>query len=327
MAIRTDSCKLAIIGTITMIMLIATGCAQPQRSRAQAVSLYVDAMILNEQNEKDEAIGRLIEAIEIDPKFAMAHSFKGDIHQEKGEYEDSADSYEAATLLDPWSSRDFFNLGKVARIMEQFLRAVKAYVRACELEPAHFGAHLGAANCYYKLEDYESAFEYTQIAEEIDPNSSEPQLLLADIFEAQKDHEQAIAAYRRALEIEGNKPQIMVPLARSYLRAKRYDTAKELLATTIEADPNNSLAYQYLGYADVILRDFDTAIVNYRKAIQTNTGDWAAQKGLGVAYMFKAIRDNNDKALKEEAVRHWNTSLQINPDQPKLHSLLEKYSK
>ena len=99
------------------------------------------------------------------------------------------------------------------------------------------------------------------------------------------------------------------------------------LATVIEADPNNSLAYQYLGYAHVILRDFDTAIVNYRKAIQTNAGDWAAQKGLGVAYMFKAVRDNNDKALKEDAIRHWKTSLDINPDQLKLRRLLEKYSK
>ncbi len=94
--------------------------------------------------------------------------------------------------------------------MEQYLRAVNAYVSACEIEPEHFGAHMGAAKSYYKLEVYDQALEYGQLAEDIDPNMSGPAVLLGDIYEIRKAHAEAIAAYRRALEIEGNKPKIMV---------------------------------------------------------------------------------------------------------------------
>jgi len=83
MAMRAGFCRVLTISTLAMIMLIAPGCAQPLRSQEQAISLYVDAMILNERDEKDEAIQKLIEAIELDPEFAMAYSLKGDIHQEK----------------------------------------------------------------------------------------------------------------------------------------------------------------------------------------------------------------------------------------------------
>src|SRR5210317_753460 len=78
----------------------------------QAVSLYVDAMMLNDLNEHEEAIRKLNNALALDPTFAMAYSLKGDILQGLEEYEDSADAYEQATLHDPFSFKDFFNLGK-----------------------------------------------------------------------------------------------------------------------------------------------------------------------------------------------------------------------
>ncbi|GAH49574.1 unnamed protein product, partial [marine sediment metagenome] len=60
--------------------------------------------------------------------------------------EKSADSYENATKLNPWSFEDYFNLGRVYQIMEKFAQAIKAYARACELKPDHLEAHVGAAS-------------------------------------------------------------------------------------------------------------------------------------------------------------------------------------
>ena len=98
------------------------------------------------------------------------------------------------------------------------------------------------------------------------------------------------------------------------------------MTSAIELDPKNSMAYQYLGFAHLKLRDIDSALASYSKAVEVGTSDWMAHKGLGVAYILKAV-NNNDNALKAKGIEHWNTSLDINPDQPKLRRLLEKYSK
>ena len=133
--------RTAIICFLAISALTLYGCSENQRSfdssQEQAIGLYVDAMMLNELNEWDRAIRKLDEATELDPEFAMAYSLKGDIYKQQEYFEQSADAYEIATGLDPWSFRDFFGLGRVCQIMKSFLRAANAYVRACQLEPEH----------------------------------------------------------------------------------------------------------------------------------------------------------------------------------------------
>ncbi len=307
------------------------------QDESQAVRLYVDAMMLNDIQKWDQAIRTLDDAIKYVPDFSLAHSFKGDIYKFSQQYEKSADAYEMAAQIDPWSFKDFFNLGKVSQIIEQFTRAVNAYANACELEPDHYGAHFGAAKCYYELEDYDSAFDYSKRAKEIDPNAADPDVLLGDIYELNGDHVAAVDSYRRALEIEGNKPRIMVSLAISYTKMRRFAAAEELLTSAIELDPSDNIAFQYMGFVQLQLHkeNLDMALASYFKAIELDENDWMAHKGLGVVYMLKSLKEAKEakednpeaaEALKAKALAQWNTSLQVNPDQPELSNLMSKYN-
>jgi tetratricopeptide (TPR) repeat protein len=102
------SCSTGVV-YIVAGLLICAGCAQQE----QAVSLYVDAVMLREMDETEKAVDKLNSAVKLNPKFSLAHSLLGDVYQERQEYEESADSYEKATELNPWSFHDFFNLGRV----------------------------------------------------------------------------------------------------------------------------------------------------------------------------------------------------------------------
>ena len=294
------------------------------QERDQAVSLYVDAMMLVELNEHAEAIRKLEQATELDPNFALAFSMKGDLYQQQKEYEKSAAAYKRATLLDPWSFKDFFNLGKVYQVMKQFADAVQAYVVAAKLDPDHFQSHLGAAQCYYELKEYKKAIEYAQKAQQLKPDNGTTDQLLGDVYEAMNDHTQAINSYRRAMEVEGNDPNIMVPLAKVYLRSGQYSAAKELLAAVIKIQPHNALAYQYMGFAHLRLKEIDEAIENYKQAVQEDKTDYMAHKSLGVAYIIQYLK-TKDERLKALGLEQWNISLQLNPNQPKLKNLLDQY--
>lgn len=298
-----------------------------QSSDARAVRLYVDAMMLNDIQKWDQALQKLTAAIEYAPNFSMAWSFKGDIYQLNEQYEMSADSYERATRINPWSFKDFAGLGKVCQILENFTRAVKAYVTACELNTTDFDVHLGAGRCYYELEDFELAFGYGQRAKEINPDTGAPDVLLGDIYVAREDLTGAIAAYRRALEVDGNEPKTMVALAVAYTKQERFDSAEELLHDAIKIDPKSSAAFQYLGYVQLQLHgdDLNVAMESYKKAVEIDEKDFMAHKGLGVVYMLKFVQGGQeDQVVKQQAVAQWNVSLTLKPDQPDLKDLLIK---
>lgn len=298
---------------------------QIEEQKAQAISLYVDATMLNDLNERLEAIRKLELALELDPEFAVAYSLKGDIHQAMEEYPQSAAAYEKATEFDPWSFKDFFNLGKVCQAMKEFVRAAAAYVTACKLDPNHYQAHFNAARCYYELKEFDSSLEYAGLAKKLEPDKSEVEALMGDLHEAKKDHTEAISAYKRALEMEGNSVKIMVPLSAAYLRSGRYSAAKELLVDVVNTDPNNAIAHQYLGFAKLKLKETNEAVESYKRAVAIDDGDWMAHKGLGVAYMLLAMQNNNDQKLEAMAMEQWGISLQLKSDQPELKTLMNKY--
>ncbi len=327
--------SLIVIAALSVLVLL-NGCgadlaAPAHRSGAgldqqrRAVSLYVDATMLSELNEHDKAIQKLDSAVQLDSQFALAWSLKGDIYQTLGQYDQSAQAYEAATTLDPWSFKDFFNLGKVTQVMKQFTRAARAYGTACELEPSHYESHLNIARCYYELGDYDNAVRYGQMARKMDAGAADPEVLLGDVLGARNEHRAAIDAYRRALELEGNQPRIMVPLAASYLRTENFEAAQELLAAAIQLDPTNAMAHQYLGFAWLKLKEVDRAIASYETAAQIAPADWMARKGLGVAYILKATMGGGEM-LRTQGLSQWRRSLDLNPDQPDLQQLYDKYA-
>jgi len=360
---RTQKTNAGFFVLFTFYLLLLTlpffiGCSTEQK----AVGLYVDAALLAEQNQNAQAVEKLNEAVELDRDFSLAYSLLGRIYRQLADYEKSADSFEKAAVLNPWSFSDFFNLGKVYQLMEKFRQAAAAYSRACQLRADHLEAHFNAANCYYRIEDFNSAVVYAKQAEQIAPEMIEIQRLLADVHQSRNDYEQAIAYYKRALEIDSNDTEVMVALAVSYLKTARNEPARELLSSVVQLDPENNDAYQYLGYCFLQLNaramelykqkkqpDSDDAgpaaslkadaekaiaqaVESYNKAIEINEKDWQAYRGLGVAYMLKAIngKDDNPDNLRQQAIEQWRTSLQIEPNQPRrerLIRLIKKYSK
>lgn len=310
---------------ISGALVFAAGCA----TRQQAVDFYVDAVTLRENNDNQEALRKLNKAVEIDKNFSLAHSLLGEIYEQMSNYPRAADSYENATKLNPWSFKDYFSLGRVYQTMKDFAHAVNAYRRAAQLKPDHFEANLNTAECLYQIKNYDEALAYGKKAELINPDIAELQQLLGQIYDAQKDYDKSVDSYKRALEINSNDPAVMISLAVAYMRTDRTEPAKELLTAVTRLQPDNSSAWQYLGYCFLRLNDLNQAIVNYRKAIEINSRDWEAYRGLGVAYMLVSIKDEDD-GLKTQAVELWRQSLSIKPDQPKrerLVQLIEKYSK
>lgn len=68
---------------LSLFLLVFSGCQKQQTAR----DFYIDAVMLNELNQKDNATEKLNAAVKINPKYSIAYSMLGDIYLEKKEYE------------------------------------------------------------------------------------------------------------------------------------------------------------------------------------------------------------------------------------------------
>jgi len=315
----------ACIVCTVIILFLVIGCHEQQK----AVDLYIEAVMLKELGEDEMAIEKLNRALQLEQNLPLAYSLQGEIYRDINDYEKSAASYEKATQLDPWSFKDFFQLGQLYQVMGKLPQATKAFGRACELKPEDIDAHIAAARCYLQVKDYDQALMYGRHAEQIDPNTLQVQKLLAEIYQARKKYKRAIRHYTRALRIDSSDTGIVISLAICYIKAGDYSSAVPLLMFVSQDRPDSSIAYQYLGYCYWKLGEPEKAIEAYNNAIKIDKRDWQAHRGLGVAYMTKALK-NKDETLKAKALQHWRRSLAIQPHQSQRETLLKliaKYSR
>jgi superkiller protein 3 len=308
------------------VLVFISGCTGSAK-KENAVGLYVDAVTLAASNEPNQAVEKLKQAVGKNPDFAIAYSLLGNIYLQQNSLPESAQAYQKATEINPWSFEDFRALGRVYRLMSDFTSAAKAYARACELDPQSSQSRYDAADVYYELGDYEKALEYGKTAKDLAPTDSEIEKLLGDIYTARQDNELAIDSYK----LKGNDPNIMTLLAIAYLRTQRYDSARELFESVLVAEPSNAKIWRHLGFTYLKLGEINFSVEKYIKAIQISPDDWRAHKGLGVAYMMKyrdlkSLDDSSAADFRAKALAHWSKSLDLNPAQDNLLKLYRKYT-
>ncbi len=106
---------------------------------------------------------------------------------------------------------------------------------------------------------------------------------------AAQQHEAAVADLKTALDLNPNFRQARFDLGHSYVVMNRYDEALQEYQILIQADPNNALAYSYIG------RMF------CQKAKTTRSrDDWSSAKG-ALRQSLALVPDNAD-ALDQLAV-------------------------
>jgi tetratricopeptide (TPR) repeat protein len=74
-----------------------------------------------------------------------------------------------------------------------------------------------------------------------------------------------------------------------------------------------------------MLHSYEQAEGSYRTALTYDPRLASAHAGLGSIAMLRFVRDANQLAMREQALEHWHRSLELDPNQPKIRRLIEKY--
>jgi len=209
-------------------------------------------------------------AIEADPNYAPAYAALANLYYNLANYN--------FALMAP---------------REAWAKAKQAADKALQIDNTLAAAHAALALVAYQWEwDWPNAEKEFKRALELDPISSstyEPSPSstyhwYSHYLMSMKRTQESIRTGRRALEIDPVDLAISSHQGWYYLWTREYDRAIEPLQTTIQMDPNFSVAQWYLGWALEQKGSFQDAIAQFQNCVRITNGRPSMLALLGHAY-------------------------------------------
>ena len=213
-----------------------------------------------------EAIRYFEEAIERDPRYALAHAAVG---------------------------MAFMELGEIGFMPpdEAFSRAAAAAARALALDPDLGEAHCVAAFVKFAVDfDWAGAEEEFKRALELSPSSADTYDLYGRLCSSLERYDEAIAMQQRAQELDPLAHPADV--ATSLLRAGRYEQALEAARRAVALGRDYARGHATLGWAYCKLGRIDEGLAALERAVELSPGDslWLAQLAEAYGLAGKAER-------------------------------------
>ena len=312
-----------VLGPAVWVLMAGSGCAL---IREQQASQRVDRgeQLLTE-DDLEAALVAFQEAAELNPQLAIAHSRLGVIYERMGEYERAIEAFARALRWQPFSFLDTMSLARLYHFTKRLGDAVEAYLHACDLEPEDFDAQLNLGVCYQQMGETQQAVERFGRAIEIAPDRPHAYVNLGVAYDTQGKYYEAIRAYKEALERDNRQPLVLVNLARTYMTQERLKIARMTLETALKIDDRLAAGHEALGYCLFRMQHYDEAERSYRNALLYNRKLPQAYAGLGSLYALGYLGNKQQTELLNQAIEYWHRSLELDPNQPRIRTLVAKY--
>jgi len=333
----TNRAKQLGMGTaLACVMTLAHGCASgsgiPPRDLARNGQLSDDqhsrmteAQAAKDAGNLDVALSLFQDILAENPTVTSAYLGVGDIYIIKQDYEKAEPAYGRAARLEPRNYDAQYGHGLALQMLERFVEAIRAYHRALTIRPESFNANLNIATTYLQMGEPESAIVFAEKAVEQNPQDGPARVNLGAAYERVGRNADAVVQYEAAIELMEPSPQVMMNLINVLSKDQRYNEAVNTAEFLVKIEPS-AQAYERLGWGYFKLGDFSKSIDAYRKAVDLDAQHWPALNGVGVnAINTWLVSKKRDEVSRREAATSLRRSLQINPDQPKVVTLLSNY--
>jgi uncharacterized protein len=249
--------------------------------------LLAQGRALLEEDEVDEAVATLEQAVELEPEVSEVHFWLGKAYLAKlqsaslfkklGLSKKVRGSYLRAIELDlenldARESLAYFYFeapgiagGSVDKGMEQVEE-----IRSRDPRTAHL---LLASHYASQKKNAEAKGEY-RAAIALDPEDPDPQYLLGMLFQSDKEYAEAVKAFEGALVADPDDLKSLYQIGRTgALSEEKLERARQALEQYIERDPNSSIlpsaaaahwrlgmVFEHMGHADRARRQYETAL-------------------------------------------------------------------
>jgi adenylate cyclase len=271
-------------------------------SNMEAYDVYLRGRSLMNQmtrNEVTQARVMFREAIARDPAFAAAYGSAAEAaslfylywESTPENLADARANAERALALAPEQSQPHRAQAVVLSLLKQFDAAAREFERAIELDPAVGDAYYHYGRSRWAAGDMAGAEKLFRRAAELNPDDTNPWVLLTSIYEASGQEEEARDAHvqnlrraERALVLNPNQPRLLYQAAGSAVTLGQRERGIQLAELATQLDPADAGTWYNVGCLYSRMGESDLALQKLAKSVELgfrhrewilNDNDWA----------------------------------------------------
>ena len=233
-------------------------------SSEEAVELFLQGRELAEQIRPADARAYFEQALEKDPKFALAYLALANSATSAQEFFDSVE--QAVALAENVSEGErLMILGRDAGVRSDPAAQKNYYMRLVELYPEDERAHALLAGYHFGRQEFQAAIDHYRHATEVNSQYSSAYNLLGYAHRAAGSYEQAEHAFRRYIELIPGEPNPYDSYAELLLKVGRFEESIANYEKALELDPNFVFSFVGIGNNQILLGDFDKARATFEE--------------------------------------------------------------
>jgi predicted O-linked N-acetylglucosamine transferase (SPINDLY family) len=230
-------------------------------------ALCLLAMFEYQAGRYHEAEVYLSQAVDVEPRSAMAHLNRGAVLHAQQRFEEAAAGYRRAIALDPGSAVALNNLGNACRMLNRLDEAIENYDRAIAIKQDFPNAWYNRGLVLAQLGRYEEALRDHERALAFDPGYAEALNGRGSALRALGHPVKALDNFDRALAINPDFVAALNNRGNALRELERPAEALESFDKALAIDPNYVEALNGRGVILSKLRGFDQAIASFQRAL------------------------------------------------------------
>jgi Tfp pilus assembly protein PilF len=324
---KIDDWDEVVFEVVKEILLDRLGYVPPQSIELQISEIIYRIEDCLENEEWGKALSECELAIQLNPDFAVAYSYRGEIYEEMEQFENAIINYQKAIELSLNSKDTWESMFRVESVLEE------------EFKESNTQKQLEKALEYAENGETEKALEKCESVKTTLPSIASVHVYFGSIFDALDMLEPAINSYRKAIQLNpeskdawDNFLSIELALEEEFEKsivkqhldqALEYANDEDLEKALAECEvvkplmPNLAIAHNYLGLIFQTLDQLEFAIESYLKAVQLNPRFYAARENLANARVaweeeqYRLAKNENSNDEQESNFEFDESKIQV----------------
>lgn len=250
----------------------------------KAIEHHLRAIALDEENHDayynlandylkverlEDTIGYYKKAVELKPDYAKAYANLGTVYNMMGRYDDAIEQALLALKYRPHYVDVYYNLANAYFYKRDYPTAIKYYLHVVKAKPDHDRAYNNLGGTYLILNQPQKAIESFQLARRYAPQAPDYVNNLGMAYRKTGDLERAKDLFYQAMQMKKDYFDPYLNMGRVLVAQKKVQQAIQVLSAFLRVDPNNDMAYMYLGLIWADYTDQQEKAIEYlQKSLQ-----------------------------------------------------------
>ncbi len=239
-------------------------------------------------------VGAQSGAVENDPRVSRLYN-KAREEEARGDLAGAAASYEALLQIAPRLAPAYNNLGSLYVRQREYRKAANVLEKGLKVDPKMSSTFALLGIALYELGDYSAAKRNLESALRANPKDTNARLLLANDLIKLGEFQSAADDLRRLSERLPEDQEVWYLLGKVHMKL-----SEEALSKLTNLDPNSVWVHEISGEVMESMKNYDGALLEYKKAVEVAPQQAGTHYHLGNAYWSLNMWDAATEQFRAE---------------------------